>query len=332
MSGSKPKTRRRDPAAAALTLGLELKAMAKARAQDFRKVREAATVFAGLERYDTRRAFDALVAWTRARLAASGHQRVVFGASGGVDSSLTACVLEAACPGGVTALVLPCHSDPADERDARALCRALHLPIVRKDLGPAFDVLRDTLSPSVRGTSAEGNLKTRLRTMTLFHEASVRGALCVGTGDLDEGVIGYYTKGSASDLAPLGSLHKSEVRALLAVSLGRVNRTLAARLSKKPAAPGLTPGVLAEDELGLSYDVIERCLDLMLETCSVHDAGVVPIEVDEFARAFALSGLTRRDFLQVAALVRAARHKATRAPTPWRRAPGRPGRGELDAD
>lgn len=301
-----------------LALGLELKKKARERSKGLEAVRACAADFAALRRYDTPEAFEALVRWTVARLAYAGKRRAVFGVSGGVDSSLTACVLKAAAPRGVTAFVLPCGSSPADEVDARALCRALRIPVERIDLSPAYEALSALLSPMPGHPTADGNLKTRLRTATLFHEAAARDALFVGTGDLDEGFVGYYTKGSGSDLAPLGSLHKREVRALLKHALGRIDAKLAARLSKKPADAGLVPGRLAEDDLGVTYDAIERSLEVIFETCAVYEGGLVPREVDEFARAVEASGVSLKDFRRVADLVFFARHKSAGAPTPWR--------------
>ena len=181
----------------------------------------------------------------------------------------------------------------------------------------AFDSVRALFSRSAPGSTAEGNLKTRLRTMALFHEAAVRGALFVGTGDLDEGYVGYYTKGSGTDLAPIGSLHKDEVRALVRVGLGKVNPTLARRLANKPADAGLS-GKLAEDELGLRYRDIKRALEVVFQACSVFEGGLVPRDAEVFAQAFERSGVSEGAFLQVAERVYQARHKAFGAPVLWR--------------
>ncbi|MEW5738946.1 MAG: NAD(+) synthase [Myxococcota bacterium] len=301
-----------------LALALELKAMARERSKGLEAVRAAAADFAALPRFDTPEAFDLIVRWTRARLSYAKKRRVVLGVSGGVDSSLTACVLKEAAPRGVVAFVLPCGSAPEDEADARALCQALGVPVERLDLEPAYRALKGLLSPAKGHGTADGNLKTRLRTLALFHEAAARDALYVGTGDLDEGFVGYYTKGSGSDLAPLGSLHKREVRALLRYALGRYDARLAARLSKKPADAGLVPGRTAEADLGVSYDAIERALEVIFESCAVYEGGLVPREVDEFARVLKASGVRLADFRRVADLIYFARHKSTGAPTLWR--------------
>ena len=301
-----------------LALALELKALARSRSGGLPPVRELARRFAELPRYDTPQAFDLIVAWTKARFRHAKVTRAVFGVSGGVDSSLTACVLAAALgPRHVTAYVLPCESQPADERDARLLCAALKIPVKRIDLTSPLEALRALLTPA-KAATADGNLKTRLRTMTLFQEAAAKRALYVGTGDLDEGFVGYYTKGSGADLSPLGSLHKSEVRRLVDFALGRHDRKLARRLSKKPADAGLVKGRTAEADLGVTYDEMEGALEVIFETCALYDGGVVPREVDEFARALQRSGVSERVFRRVVDLIYAARHKATGAPVLWR--------------
>lgn len=302
----------------ALRFALELKALARQRSVGLAPVREAAQRFAALERYDGPDAWGLLVEWTRARFRYAKASRAVLGVSGGVDSTLTACLLAEVLPKGTTAFILPCGSNPKDEADARALCAALRLPVVRIDLQPAFAAMRGLLSPADPRSTADGNLKTRLRTATLFHEAAVRGALYVGTGDLDEGFVGYYTKGSGADLSPLGSLHKREVRALVRHALGRRDPKLALRLSKKPADAGLVPGRLAEDDLGVTYEELEPALEVLFETCALYEGGVVPREVDEFAARLEASGVSERVFRRVVDLVYAARHKASGAPVPWR--------------
>jgi NAD+ synthetase len=212
---------------------------------------------------------------------------------------------------------LPCGSKAGDERDARALCKALGIPVVKIDLQPAFEAVRGIFSPAPLGSNAEGNLKTRLRTMALFHEAGVRGALFVGTGDLDEGYVGYYSKGSGSDLAPIASLHKDEVRALVRVALGKKAPALARRLLKKPADAGLS-GKLAEDELGVRYRDIAGALEVVFQTCAVFEGGLVPKDAGLFAAAFERSGVSEKAFLRVADRVYQARHKAFGAPVLWR--------------
>lgn len=294
-------------------LARRLTALAAKRSRGLEAVRDAARAFRALPRYDDADALELIIRWTRARLAFSGARGAVFGVSGGVDSSLVACVLARAAPKRVTAFVLPCDSAAADERDARALCAALKLPVVRIDLKPVFQAARAAFGKA--DAVALGNLKTRLRTMALFHEAQRRGALHIGTGDLDEGWVGYYTKGSSSDLGPIGSLHKREVRALLRLALAPIDARLASRLSRKPADAGLS-GRTAEEDLGVTYEQIADALEVVFAGCHVYEGGLVPRR--GFEAAFARSGLSEAAFLRVADRIYGARHKAFGAPVLWR--------------
>ncbi|MBI3184346.1 MAG: NAD(+) synthase [Myxococcales bacterium] len=304
-------------------LGSRLKALARSRLRNLGRVRELSRRFRSLSRYDSPEALELIIEWTRERLVFARARRAVFGASGGVDSSLVACILARAYPGRCLGLILPCESEPEDEHDASTLLEALGIERRRIDLAPALAALRALLSPVQASSTAEGNLKTRLRTLALFHEASARKGLFVGTGDLDEGFVGYYTKGSGSDLSPIASLHKHEVRALLELALWPVNPKLARRLSRKPAHAGLVRGRSAEAELGVPYEHIARCIEIVSESCNLYEVGVAPREVDEFDRLIARTRMDERTFLRVAELIYRARHKAEGSPVLWRDDPGR---------
>lgn len=299
-------------------LARALKKQARARSKNLSQIRALARRFGSLRRYDTPQALDLLVAWTRARFLFASADRAIFGASGGVDSSLVACILSRALPGRVTGYLLPARSSEVDEADAVRLLKLLRIKCRRVELSPAVDALCKLVSPA--DTNAIGNLKTRLRTAALFHEAAATKGLFVGTGDLDEGFVGYYTKGSGSDLSPIGSLHKSEVRALLYLGLERKDRAFARRLSRKPADAGLVPGKCAEAELGVRYPDIERALGVILSTCDLTEVGVIPREPDGFEWAFKRSGLSVGTFQKVADLIFRARHKAA-TPALWRADP-----------
>jgi NAD+ synthase len=104
---------------------------------------------------------------------------------------------------------------------------------------------------------AKANLKARLRMVTLYYYGQVLGdCLVAGTGNRAEMAIGYFTKygDGGVDFEPLGSLYKSEVRAL-AETL-----KIPKKIISKPPSPGLWPGQTDEGEIGLSYDIIDEIL------------------------------------------------------------------------
>ncbi len=82
-----------------------------------------------------------IAGWMRRQLAATGARGFVVGLSGGLDSAVVARLAQLAAPGNVVAAILPCHSDPRDERDAAIVARHFSLLTVRVDLSDAYDTM-----------------------------------------------------------------------------------------------------------------------------------------------------------------------------------------------
>jgi len=213
-----------------------------------------------------------IAGWMRRQLAAAGARGFVVGLSGGVDSAVVARLAQLAAPGNVVAAILPCHSDPADERDAAMVAAHFSLPTVSVDLADAYDALvrgaqraLNDLPEQMRAARPAdplrsrlplANVKPRLRMSALYFLANSLNYLVVGTGNRSELTVGYFTKhgDGAVDLLPLGRLLKSEVRAL-----ARELDVPAAIIDKAPSA-GLWAGQTDEEEMGFSYADLERYL------------------------------------------------------------------------
>jgi NAD+ synthase len=192
------------------------------------------------------------------------------GLSGGIDSAVVARVAQMAVPDGVMTVMMPAHSDPQDAEDARLVADTYGLPVMTVDLTRPLDALLVQVqqalgtwppdSPSAADETAArlalANLKPRLRMTTLYYVANRLNYLVAGTGNRSEISIGYYTKygDGGVDLLPLGSLVKSEVRAL-ARDLG-----VPARIVDKPPSAGLWLGQTDEGEMGFTYAELEDYL------------------------------------------------------------------------
>ena len=209
---------------------------------------------------DAARLADHLTAWLRDEVTAGGGEGVVFGLSGGIDSAVVAALALRAFPEASLGVLMPCHSDPQDAADAHLVADAFGLPTETVDLGPTHDLLLDTLAaarPDIRDDRLTGaNLKPRLRMMTLYAFANRLGYRVLGTGNLSELTIGYFTKygDGGVDLLPLGELVKSEVREL-ARHLGVPQPVI-----DKPPSAGLWAGQTDEGEMGLTYAVLDAYL------------------------------------------------------------------------
>jgi NAD+ synthase len=210
-----------------------------------------------------------MAGWLRQQVQAAGSRGIVVGLSGGVDSAVVARVAQLAMPDHVMTVIMPAHSDPRDAQDARLVADAFKLPVMTVELSEPYDALlgsvQEALGSAVRGPVsandpsmrlALANVKPRLRMATLYFVANRLNYLVAGTGNRSEIAIGYYTKygDGGVDLLPLGSLVKSEVRAL-ARDLG----VPAPVIDKAPSA-GLWLGQTDESEMGFTYAELEDYL------------------------------------------------------------------------
>jgi NAD+ synthase len=216
---------------------------------------------------------EAIAAWMRQHVSAAHAGGLVVGLSGGVDSAVVARLCQLATPGAALGVLLPCHSDPTDERDARAVADHFKLPVVTVALDEPFDALARVTRPAasegarhlsvaeppaddLRVKMPVANMKPRLRMTSLYFLANRLNYLVAGTGNRCEAAIGYFTKygDGGVDLLPLGNLLKSDVRAM-ARELGVPSQVI----EKAPSA-GLWLGQTDEGEMGFTYADLEAYL------------------------------------------------------------------------
>jgi len=208
---------------------------------------------------DVEQLTDRLVLWIRDRVLAAGLKGVVVGISGGLDSSVVAVLCHRAFGQSTLGLIMPCHSSHEDEQHALAVANKFSIPTRTIVLDAVYDSLLKTLTvnkASATSQAVKGNLKARLRMLTLYFYANKLQYLVVGSGNRSELAVGYFTKhGDGSvDILPLGNLVKFQVKEL-AKFLG-----IPQEIIDKPPSAGLWPGQTDEGELGFSYDELDRYL------------------------------------------------------------------------
>ena len=195
--------------------------------------------------------------WLADQVRRAGAEGLVVGLSGGVDSAVVAALGRRAFERKMLAVIMPCHSDPADAADALLVADRLDIPHTTVDLSATFDLMRAAVGSKVSlSDMARANIKARLRMVTLYGIAQSTSRLVCGTGNRSEWEVGYFTKygDSASDLLPILGLLKCEVRAV-AVRLGVPD----AIIWKAPTA-GLWAGQTDELEMGFTYEDLDRYL------------------------------------------------------------------------
>ncbi len=209
---------------------------------------------------ETEQLANKLVSWIRDKVKAAGCKGVVLGISGGVDSAVLAALCQRALPQSTLGVIMPCHSHPEDVTHAGQIASQFAIPTKTITLDDIYDRLLEILpseseDPAINQL-AKGNLKARLRMVTLYYLANQLKYLVAGSSNRSELAVGYFTKhgDGAVDVVPLGNLVKGQVKGL-AHFLG-----IPEAIINKPPSAGLWAGQTDEAELELSYKELDHYL------------------------------------------------------------------------
>ncbi len=202
---------------------------------------------------------------------------VVVGISGGVDSATTAFLaVKALGKDKVLGLIMPYYENQ-DVEDAKLVCETLGINYKIINIKPIVDAFEKNLDFKPNKIT-KGNIMVRTRMILLYAHANQYNLLVLGTSNKSELLTGYYTKwgDGASDYAPLINLYKTEVWEI-AKRLGVPEKII----KKKPTA-GLWIGQTDEDELGISYrlldEILYRLVDLKMPKEKIAEELNIPIE------------------------------------------------------
>ena len=183
----------------------------------------------------------------------SKSEGVVIGMSGGVDSSVAACLaVNALGAEQVFGLILPDSSvtPKNDTMDAEKLAKKLGIKYKIIQVGKAKDQILRYL-PNNKLV-----FLVRLRMSILYYYAALMNRLVLGTGNKSELILGYFTKygDAAVDLMPIGDLYKSEVRELAEFM------QISSKITRKKSSARLWRGNTTEGVIVLAYDKIDSIL------------------------------------------------------------------------
>jgi NAD+ synthase len=212
----------------------------------------------------------------------SNLNNVVLGLSGGIDSSLVAYLLnESLSSENIYTYHLYSSTTPKDDRKhAKLISKKLNLnyweipidDIVSKYLDEfknikCFDKFSNNNSNNIALDNkydvklSVANLNARVRMSILYYFANLNNGLVAGTGNRSELLIGYLTKfgDGACDFELIGDIYKTQVK-ILAKDLG-IPKSI---IDKAPRA-GLWDNQTDEDEIGMTYDILDQILYLIVD-------------------------------------------------------------------
>ena len=218
---------------------------------------------------DMEKVFKVLVNGIKEYFGKYGIKNAVLGLSGGIDSTVVAALCKAAnIP--LLGLSLPCSSNADVENDSalaagKEFCDSFKVV----NLQEPYEVMEKfctEASGAEKTAISQGNIKARLRMITLYDIASKVGGLVMDTDNLTEHFLGFWTlHGDDADFNPIGGLWKHEVYALaryMKENVFKESKALEQAIALMPTdGNGVKEGGdLAQIAPGKTYDDVDEIL------------------------------------------------------------------------
>ncbi len=233
-----------------------------------------------IPKLDVKKTKDDIVEFVQNKVSEANANGLVVGLSGGIDSTLAAFLAcEAVGKDNVFGIVMPSTTTPTEDK--------LHGTVIAQLLGINYKeiAIDSILNEFLSVTQLEedklsiGNLKARIRMSIIYFYANSKNYLVSGTGNKSEILIGYFTKhgDGACDIEPIGDLYKTDVYQLAKYL------EIPQEIIDKPPRAGLWNNQTDEDEIGMTYELLDKILyrNLEKDIDAKSIADELDIEVDE---------------------------------------------------
>jgi NAD+ synthase (glutamine-hydrolysing) len=249
--------------------------------------------------------YEALVLGTRDYCNKNGFSDVVIGLSGGIDSTLVACVaVDALGANHVHGVAMPSrYSSDHSLTDAEALAHNLGIDMRTISIEPAFAAYMEMLDPSFAdrqpGLTWE-NVQSRCRGQILMALSNEFGWMVLTTGNKSEAAVGYFTiyGDSVGGYAVIKDLLKLKVYDLCRLVNERAGKeVIPNNVIVKPPSAELRPDQRDDQSLP-PYEVLDPILSLYVEhdhtAQDIIDAGHDPEMVSRITRLVDIAEYKRR--------------------------------------
>jgi NAD+ synthase (glutamine-hydrolysing) len=219
-----------------------------------------------------RELYDALVLGTRDYCSKNAFTDVVIGLSGGIDSSLVACIAaDALGPEHVHGVSMPSrYSSDHSKTDAARLAENLGIDYRTISIEPAFEAFLEMLCESFEGREpglTYENLQSRCRGQLLMALSNEFGWMVLTTGNKSEMAVGYFTiyGDSVGGYAVIKDVVKTRVYDLCRyVNRAAVREVIPENVITKPPSAELRPDQRDDQSLP-PYDVLDPIIELYVE-------------------------------------------------------------------
>ncbi len=219
-----------------------------------------------------RELYDALVLGTRDYCSKNGFSDVVIGLSGGVDSTLVACIAaDALGADHVHGVSMPSrYSSDHSKSDAALLAENLGIDYRTISIEPAFGAYQEMLAESFAGREiglTDENIQSRCRGQVLMALSNEFGWMVLTTGNKSEMAVGYFTiyGDSVGGYAVIKDVLKLRVYDLCRYVNDAAGREVVpVDVITKPPSAELRPDQRDDDSLP-PYDVLDPILELYVE-------------------------------------------------------------------
>ncbi len=248
---------------------------------------------------------DIISKFIKDKIEESKSDGLVVGLSGGIDSSVVTYIAAQAVSRDKTlGLVMPSETTATEDvQDALSIAEVLG---IKKKIIPIDNITEQFTTLTVNSASqanyqlTQANLKARIRMMILYYHANAMNRLVLGTGNKSELLVGYFTKygDGGVDLLPLGDLYKTDVQKIA------IYLSIPINILNKPPTAGLWQGQTDEDELGITYELLDKILYLLEDEKLQSDQVADELDMGE------------EEVLRIISLMRAAEHKLVPPPIP----------------